>query len=126
MFRAALVVAALVTLSSGLDAQITTYIAPPKPTMTPQMVAAADSARRDSAVVVATTNMKAWVDSAAGVAIPERVGDSTVVDPGKPDVATTFSDGSLAPNTASILPALGIVGFAAGLAGAALLMRKRS
>lgn len=125
MFRAALVVAALVTLSSGLDAQITTYIAPPKPTMTPQMVAAADSVRRDSAVVVATTNMKAWVDSAAGVAIPDRVGDSTVVDPGKPDVTTRFSDGSLAPNTASILPALGIAGFAAGLAGAALLMRKR-
>ena len=125
MFRAALVVVALVSLSSGLDAQITTYVAPPKPAMTPQMVAAADSARRDSVVAVATTNMKAWVDSAAGVSIPDRVGDSTIVDPGKPDVTTTFSDGSLAPNTASILPALGVFGLAAGLAGAGMLLRKK-
>lgn len=124
MFRPALVVVALVSLSSALDAQITTYIAPPKPAMTPQMVAAADSARRDSVVAVATTNMKAWVDSAAGVSIPDRVGDSTIVDPGKPDVTTTFSDGTLAPNTASILPALGVFGLATGLAGLALLRRK--
>lgn len=125
MFRAALVIAALVTLSSGLDAQITTYIAPPRPAMTPQMVAAADSVRRDSVAAVATTNMKAWVDSAAGVSIPDGVGDSTIADPGRPDATTTFSDGSLAPNTASILPALGVAGLAAGLAGAAMLMRKR-
>lgn len=125
MFRAALVVVALVSFSSGLDAQITTYVAPPKPAMTPQMVAAADSARRDSVVAVATTNMKAWVDSAAGVSIPDRVGDSTIVDPGKPDVTTTFSDGSLAPNTASILPALGVFGLAAGLVGAGMLLRKK-
>jgi hypothetical protein len=123
MFRAPLVVAALLTVSSVAGAQITTYIAPPKPRMTPQMVAAADSARQDSAAVLATTNMKAWVDSAAGVSVPDRVGDSTVVDPGKPDL-TTFSDGTVAPNTASVLPALGLFGVVAGLAGAALLMRK--
>ena len=123
MFRAALVVAALVCLSSVAGAQITTYIAPPKPVMTPQMVAAADSARKDSVAAVATTNMKAWVDSAAGVSVPERVGDSTVADPGKPEV-TTFSDGTVAPNTASLLPAMGIFGVAAAIAGAAMLMRQ--
>ena len=122
MFRAALVVAALVSLSSVAGAQITTYIAPPKPVMTPQMVAAADSARKDSVAVVATTNMKAWVDSAAGVTVPERVGDSTVVDPGKP--VTVFSDGTVAPNTASLLPAMGAFGVTAVLVGAAMLMRK--
>ena len=126
MFRSALVAVALLTLSSSADAQITTFIAPPKPAMTPQMVAAADSVRRDSVAAVATTNMKAWVDSAAGVSIPDRVGDSTIVDPGKPDLTTTFSDGSLAPNTASILPALGIVGLAAGLVGAAMLRRPKA
>lgn len=126
MFRSALVFVALVTLSNSVDAQITTFIAPPKPAMTPQMVAAADSVRRDSVAAFATTNMKAWVDSAAGVSIPDRVGDSTIVDPGKPDVTTTFSDGSLAPNTASILPALGIVGLAAGLVGAAMLRKPRA
>ena len=123
MFRATLVVAALLTLSSVAGAQITTYIAPPKPVMTPQMVAAADSARKDSVAVVASTNMKAWVDSAAGVSVPDRVGDSTMVDPGKPDL-TTFSDGSVAPNTATVLPAMGLFGAVAALAGAALLMRK--
>jgi len=124
MFRA-LVVVALVAVSSAAGAQITTYIAPPKPIMTPQMVAAADSARKDSVAVVATTNMKAWVDSAAGVTVPDRVGDSTVVDPGKPDVVTTFSNGTIAPNTASALPSLVLFGVAAGLAGAALLLRRK-
>lgn len=126
MFRSALVVVALLTVSSSAYAQITTFIAPPKPAMTPHMVAAADSMRRDSVAALATTNMKAWVDSAAGVSIPDRVGDSTIVDPGKPDVTTTFSDGSLAPNTASILPALGIFGLAAGLVGAAMLRKPRT
>jgi hypothetical protein len=122
MFRAALVAAALVSISSVAGAQITTYIAPPRPAMTPQMVAAADSARKDSVAVVATTNMKAWVDSAAGVTVPERVGDSTIVDPGRP--VTTFSDGTVAPNTASLLPAIGAFGVTAVLVGAALLLRK--
>src|SRR5207253_7514202 len=102
-----------------------TYLAPPKPIMTPQMVAAADSARKDSVAVVATTNMKAWVDSAAGVAVPERVGDSTVVDPGKPDAVTSFSNGAVAPSTASALPALALFGVLAALAGAALLVYER-
>lgn len=123
MFRAAFIIAALVTLSNGAGAQITTYIAPPKRAMTPQMVAAADSAR-DSVVAVAATNMKAWVDSAAGITVPDRVGDSTVADPGKPDVTTTFADGSLAPDTASPLPGMGLFGAAAALAGAVILMRK--
>lgn len=124
MSRAALVVVALVVLSSGLHAQVTTYVAPPKPAMTPQMVAAADSARKDSVAAVAVTDMKAWVDSAAGIAVPDRVGDSTIVDPGKPDVTTTFSDGTLAPNTATALPAMGLFGVAALLAGAAIIRRR--
>jgi LPXTG-motif cell wall-anchored protein len=121
----ALVVVALLAVSSAAGAQITTYIAPPKPIMTPQMVAAADSARKDSVAVVATTNMKAWVDSAAGVTVPDRVGDSTIVDPGTPEVTTTFSNGTIAPNTASTLPSLALFGVVAGLAGAALLLRRK-
>lgn len=123
MSRAAIVVAVLMGLSSAAGAQITTYIAPPKPAMTPQMVASADSAQRDSVAAVATTNMKAWVDSAAGVTVPASVGDSTV-DPGKPDL-TTFSDGAIAPNTATALPAIGLFGVVVALAGLAILMRRR-
>ncbi len=122
MFRAAIVVAALMGLSSAAGAQITTYIAPPKPAMTPQMVASADSARKDSVAAVAVTNMKAWVDSAAGVTVPASVGDSTV-DPGKPEL-TTFSNGALAPNTATPLPAMGLFGVLVAIAGAGMLMRK--
>ena len=123
MFRAAIVVAGLLGLSSAAGAQITTFIAPPKPAMTPQMVASADAARRDSVAEVAVTNMKAWVDSAAGVTVPASVGDSTV-DPGKPDL-TTFSNGAIAPATATALPALGLFGVVVALAGVAILMRRR-
>ena len=122
MSRAAIVFAVLVGLSSTAGAQITTYIAPPKPAMT-QMVASADSAFKDSVAAVAMTNMKAWVDSAAGVTVPATVGDSTV-DPGKPEL-TTFSHGSVAPNTATSLPAVGLFGVVLALAGLAMLMRKR-
>ena len=123
MFRAAIVAAVLVGLSSAAGAQITTYIAPPKPAMTPQMVASADSATKDSVAAVAVTNMKAWVDSAAGVTVPASIGDSTV-DPGKPDL-TTFSNGAVAPNTATSLPALAVFGVLVALAGLAILMRKQ-
>ena len=60
------------------------------------------------------TNMKAWVDSAAGIPVPEYVGrvDSTALanDPGRPETTTTFSDGTVAPATASMLPALAVCG----------------
>ena len=123
MFRALTIAAVLVGFSSAAGAQITTYIAPPKPAMTPQMVASADSARKDSVAAVAVTNMKAWVDSAAGITVPATVGDSTV-DPGKPDF-TTFSHGAIAPNTATSLPALGVFGVLVALVGVVILMRRR-
>jgi hypothetical protein len=115
---------ALMLTAQAASAQITTYIAPPRPaTPSREMVASADSARRDSVAQTAITNMKAWVDSAAGVAVPSHVGriDSTALvnDPGRP--VTTFSDGSVAPATASDLPTLLLVGFVAFALGAGLL-----
>ena len=118
MFRAVLV--ALVVSASTAGAQITTYIAPPRPKTTPQMVAAADSARADSAAAVAMTNMKTWVDSAAGVSVPAAVGDTARVD-SVPAVVTTFENGSVAPNTASALPTIAVVGVVAFAAGALLI-----
>jgi hypothetical protein len=67
------------------------------------------------------TNMKVWVDSAAGVSIPAHVGDSTVVDPGRPAVTTTFADGSVAPATASALPTMALLGAIVCIVGAILL-----
>lgn len=120
---------ALVLVSSAAQAQITTYVAPPRaPAPTREMVAAADSARRDSVAQVSMTNMKAWVDSAAGVPVPAHVGqvDSAALanDPGRPVVTTTFSDGSVAPATASNLPTLAVIGAICFALGAVLLATK--
>ena len=120
MLRGVLAGLALLVCAADASAQVTTYIAPPRPAAPdPVLVAAADSARRDSVATVAMTNMKTWVDSAAGVVVPAHVGDSTMSDPGRP--VTTFSDGSVAPATASELPALVLAGAVVLLAGAALV-----
>jgi hypothetical protein len=126
MGRTILAIAALAIVGSAdLGAQITTYVAPPRAEApSAQMIAVADSARRDSVAQATMTNMKAWVDSAAGVPVPATVGtvDSAALanDPGRP-VVTTFSEGAVAPATASRLPALALLGIAALTVGALLL-----
>ena len=119
MFRSLFAGVALALVASEAGAQITTYVAPAR-TTAPQLLAAADSARRDSVASATVTNMKAWVDSAAGVAVPAHVGDSMTVDPGRP-VATTFSEGAVAPATASTLPLLAFGGVMAIGLGAVLI-----
>jgi hypothetical protein len=128
MVRTLFASAALMLVASAANAQITTYVAPPRPLApSPQMVASADSARRDSVAQATMTNMKAWVDSAAGVAAPRFVGgvDSAAIanDPGRP-VVTTFSEGSVAPATASDLPTLALLGFVLFAVGALLLANR--
>lgn len=126
MFRTVLAGVALALSVSQLSAQITTYVAPSRPPApSPQMVAAADSAQRDSVAAVTMTNMKAWVDSAAGVTVPAHVGDSIPADdPGLP-VTTEFVDGSVAPATASNLPAMGLLGVLAIAFGMALRAKRQ-
>ena len=113
----------LLLAAGSAGAQITTYIAPPRPAAELRMIAAADSAQRDSVAVASMTNMKAWVDSAAGIPVPATVGriDSAALvnDPGRP--VTVFSDGSVAPATASALPAIAIFGVLALGTGLLLL-----
>ena len=125
MVRTLFMSAALMLAANAANAQITTYIAPPKPLApSPLAVATADSTRRDSVAQATMTNMKAWVDSAAGVSVPEHVGaiDSTALanDAGRP-VTTTFSNGSVAPATASNLPTLAVVGVVVLAIGAGLI-----
>jgi hypothetical protein len=127
----------MMLVASTLKAQITTYISPPRAQLpNPQTVAVADSVRKDSVQQATMTNMKAWVDSAAGVSVPSRVGqvDSAALanDPGRPDpidrrdqpVVTTFSNGSVAPATASDLPELAIIGLVVLMLGAVLLVKR--
>jgi hypothetical protein len=122
MFRRILTVAVLLVAARPAAAQITTYIAPPRANAeSRQLIATADSAQRDSVERATLTNMTAWVDSAAGVSVPSTVGaDST--DPGRP--ITSFAEGSVAPATASVLPALMLIGFVAFGAGIVLLARR--
>lgn|SRR5688572_2917971 len=125
MFRAVLGGLFLCLSASVASAQITTYVAPPRPLAPLPMVAAADSAQRDSVARAAMTNMKTWVDSAAGVAVPAHVGDTIpATDPGRP-VTTTFADGSVAPATASTLPSLLLAGLVSLVIGAVLLAHRQ-
>jgi LPXTG-motif cell wall-anchored protein len=126
MLRTAFLTAALALSSTLANAQVTTYVGPPRVVApTPEAIALADSATRDSVERTAMTNMKDWVDSASGVAVPATVGrvDSAALvnDPGRP--ITTFSDGSVAPATASDLPLLMVAGLVA--LGLGLLILKR-
>jgi hypothetical protein len=124
MFRTFFAGAALLIAANTASAQITTYVAPPRPlSESPALIAAADSIRRDSLQQTTMANMKAWVDSAAGIPVPSSVGtvDTAALanDPGRP--VTTFSDGTVAPATASALPALALLGTLAFVVGAVLL-----
>jgi hypothetical protein len=124
MVRTILMATLLLAAATPVTAQITTYIAPPRASAESRdLIAASDSARRDSLQRAAVTNMTAWVDSAAGISVPATVGRDTV-DPGRP--IDSFRDGSVAPATASSLPALLAVGLLALGAGAVLLGRLRS
>lgn len=109
------------------SAQFTTYVAPPAPRADSVAVVAADSARLAADTNrVAITNMKAWVDSAAGQVAGRHL-TSTEPAPGAPGSpaagATAFREGGRAPDTATPLPTLAL--FGSSLIGAGLLLRRR-
>lgn len=120
-------------LPAAASAQFTTFVAPPKRTDStkPPVAAAVVRAHSDTAVRVALTNMKVWVDSAAGVgpqsAVTTPVTEGTssaplstvVFRPRR--VTTTFSNGAVAPETASSLPLIALVGIAALSIGTVML-----
>jgi hypothetical protein len=126
--------AAALLIPALLPAQFTTYIAPPRKatvdTAKPKPPAAVARARADSASRMSLTDMKTWVDSAAGKSTPSMtVADTTpanvdtatvpAIQPSPPTHPTTkFSSGAIAPNTATSLPTLlvlGVVMFASGV-----------
>ena len=122
--------AAAFLIPSVLPAQFTTFVARP-------LKAAADSAktpvavakaRADSASRMTLTDMKTWVDSAAGTTKPaasvvdSALASAETVAPTPSNAAsrttTTFSNGAIAPNTATQLPTVltaGLAIFAAGM-----------
>jgi hypothetical protein len=140
-YRALTVLAFSTLLPAGAAGQFTTFtpprprvdstrVAPPTPT---QQQATADSIAR-----VTITNMKAWVDSAAGDVVVNRADSagrpvaapgpvtSGATPPGRTTAApaestTTFRDGARAPDTATYLPLLVLVGTGALGLGVVLL-----
>lgn len=118
---APLAIAALAFLAPAVaSAQFTTFVAPPRKAADSAVSAtvAIAKAKSDSVIRMNLGDMKAWVDSAAGAAPAVQVAsaDSTAApiatSTAAPRRATSeFSNGAIAPNTASPLPALLMAGF---------------
>lgn len=115
-------------------AQFTTFVSPgrAKVDSAKQVVAAARAARTDSTARMTLTNMKAWVDSAAGVTVAAATTSDTTASAAATPPAqqvttttTTFSPGAVAPNTASPLPLLVLLGALSSVAGLLLLRAGR-
>jgi LPXTG-motif cell wall-anchored protein len=120
------------------SAQFTTFVAPPRKVVvdsTPTTVAA--KARADSVARMSLTDMKSWVDSAAGTSTQVASANDTTmaaanvaapmpqVPSGDAHSTTTFSNGAIAPNTASPLPAYVAAGLAMFSVGLFLVRRRR-
>lgn len=135
---AILLAAATLLTPAALSAQFTTFVAPPRKAAVdsaPTTVAA--KARADSVARMSFTDMKAWVDSAAGTSTQVASANDTTmaaanatapapqVPSGNARTTTTFSNGAIAPNTASPLPAYLAAGLASFSVGLFLLRRRR-
>ena len=129
--------AAALLVPALLPAQVTTYIGPPRREKVepgkPKPPAVVAKARADSVARMSISDMKTWVDSAAGTSGPAATVADTALAP--TDTATlpprpaspparataTFSNGALAPNTATRLPTLLLIGVLMVGAGIVLL-----
>jgi hypothetical protein len=133
-YRPLLVLSLIVGLPAAAAAQFTTFIPPQNKAADSVKVAVAaqKSAQADTSLNTRLTNLKTWVDSAAGVvATPRAAQDSlAVMNPAIPasdSVSMKLSDtatlrnGARAPATASDLPLLALVGAATLGLGALLL-----
>jgi hypothetical protein len=109
-------------------AQFTTFIARPSPVKDSikAAVVAEQHAMSDSITHAQITDMKTWVDSAAGIAaLPAAlpVVDTALGVRSTRQTTTSVSNGVVAPATASPLPFLLVIGGSAMLLGLALLRR---
>ena len=116
------------------SAQFTGLVTPPpRPAPPPEVVARAGDVMSDTAVERRMTDMKAWVDSAA-VAVqaqaprdtatpPVIVATPPVAEPAPQEEVSAFREGAPAPNTATPLPAILLLG--AGLVAGGAALRRR-
>lgn len=106
-------------------AQFTTFITPPNPQKDSikAAVVAEQKAVTDSVTRAQIANMKTWVDSAAGVAVPPTDTAFRVQTITGDTVTMTTSNGLVAPNTASPVPFLLLTGILGMLLGVAMVRR---
>lgn len=126
--------AALITVPTA-SAQFTGVVQPPpRPEQPVELVAQAGSVSADTSAATRMSDMRAWVDSAAvavaaqspqDTATPAAVIETPAAEapPAAQEEVTAFREGAPAPNTATPLPALLLLG-AALLAGGAALRRR--
>jgi cytochrome b len=130
--RRLLALALIAGLPGFAGAQFTTFI-PPKNKVADSVkavVVAQETARADTALNMRLTNMKIWVDSAAGItAQPMTAADSLATAQGTTTVrlaevttTTAMANGTRAPATASALPLFALIGVGAIGVGAFLLV----
>ena len=128
--------AAALSMPTALSAQFTSFVAPPRKASTDSTkpTVAVAKARADSVARMTLTDMKKWVDSAAGVPTTQvaSANDTSTIAATTPTeqreatgrTTTTFSNGALAPNTASALPLYLLAGLTSLVIGL-LLFRLR-
>jgi hypothetical protein len=128
------IIAALLA-APGASAQFTGLVTPPpRPAAPVEMIAAAGAVDADTTAAARMTDMKAWVDSAA-VAVAAQAPQDTATpppvvietpaaaEPAPQQEVTAFQEGAPAPNTATVLPALLLLG--AGLVAGGAALRRR-
>ena len=129
MLRSRLALVLIALFPAVASAQFTTFVPPVAKTDSVQAAAVAQTkAARDSITHTTLTNMKAWVDSAAGT-VATTTDTTSAASPSTPgstpptstSSTTSFSNGALAPNTASPLPLIALVGLAALSLGTVML-----
>lgn len=117
----------------GASAQFTGLVTPPpRPAPPVEIIARAGEVQADTTATARMTDMKAWVDSAAvavaaqapqDTATPPVVIQTPAAEPAPQEEVAAFREGAPAPNTATPLPALLLLGLGLVAGGAALRRR---
>ena len=127
------IVAALLA-APGASAQFTGLVTPPpRPAPPVEIIAEGGAVSTDTTAAARMTDMKAWVDSAA-VAVAAQAPQDTATppvvlqtpaaaEPAPQEEVSAFREGAPAPNTATPLPALILLGMGLVAGGAALRRR---